>query len=103
MAYDEDPSNSNVQRVLQQGYQVDMRLRSLQLDVKIEIRQALPQTSRRHQNDIARDDRGSRGGSTSLCELPDSQTNDTVRHEREIRERDPCGDVWPKVGDVQRG
>ena len=37
MAYEEDSANSNVQRVLQQGYQVNMRPRSLPLDVKIEI------------------------------------------------------------------
>ena len=35
MACDEDPSNSNVQRVLQEGYQVAVRPRSLPLDVKI--------------------------------------------------------------------
>ena len=37
MAYAEDCANSNVQRVLQQVYQVNMRHRSLPLDVKIEI------------------------------------------------------------------
>ena len=37
MAYEEDSANSNVQRVLQQGYQVNMRPRSVPLDVKIEI------------------------------------------------------------------
>ena len=37
MAYEEDSANSNVQRVLQHGYQVNIRPRSLPLDVKIEI------------------------------------------------------------------
>ena len=36
-AYEEDARNSNVQRVLQQWYQVNLRHRSLPLDVKIEI------------------------------------------------------------------
>ena len=37
MACEEDLANNTVQRVLQQGYQVNMRPRSLPLDVKIEI------------------------------------------------------------------
>ena len=37
VAYEEDSANSNVQRVLQQGYPVKLRPRSLPLDVKIEI------------------------------------------------------------------
>ena len=37
MVYEEDSSNSNVQRVLQHGYQVNFRLRAVPLDVKIEI------------------------------------------------------------------
>ena len=37
MSYEEDSAKRNVQRVLQQGYQVNMRPRSLPLDVKIEI------------------------------------------------------------------
>ena len=37
MAYEEDSSNSNVQRVLQQACQVNLRPRTLPLDVKIEI------------------------------------------------------------------
>ena len=37
MAYEEDSSNSNGQRVLHQEYQVNFRPRTLQVDVKIEI------------------------------------------------------------------
>ena len=37
MAHEEDSANSNVQRVLQRGFQVNIRLRSLPLDVKIQI------------------------------------------------------------------
>ena len=46
MAYEEDSAHSNVQRVPQQGYQVNMRPRSLPpLDVKIEI---VKQSNRHH-------------------------------------------------------
>ena len=45
MAYDEGSANSNVQRVLQHGYQVNIRPRSLPLDVKIEI---VKHSNRRH-------------------------------------------------------
>ena len=45
MAYEEDSANSNVQRALQQGYQVNMRPRSLPLDVQIEI---VKHSSRHH-------------------------------------------------------
>ena len=37
MAYEQDSANSNVQRVLQHVYQVNIRPRTLPLDVKIEI------------------------------------------------------------------
>ena len=50
IAYCEDPSNSNVQRVLQEGYQVTMRHRSLPLDVNIEI----VENSNRHHDVIKR-------------------------------------------------
>ena len=44
MAYEKASANSNVQCVLQQGYQVNMRPRSLPLDVKIEIVDGIKRT-----------------------------------------------------------
>ena len=114
MAYEEDCSNSNVQRVLQLGYQVSLLPRTLPLDVKIEI----VKHSNRHHDGIKVTVLEMISGvaevqqSFAKCfvsqsyELKDLRAEirlHILRHGREICAREPCGDVGQEVGDIQRG
>ena len=101
MAYEEDSSNNNGQRVLQQGYQVNLRPRTLPLDVKIEIdHDGITMTVLEMIAGVAE---VQQAFANSFSAKHVERQLHILRHVREKCKREPCGDVWQEVGDIQRG
>ena len=108
MAYEEDSSNNNGQRVLHQEYQVNFRPRTLQVDVKIEIfHDGVTITVLEMIGGVAEVQQAfAKSFFSQTCELKDLRAErrlHILRHVREKCEREPCGDVWQEVADIQRG
>ena len=92
--------------MLQHGYQVNIRLRTLPLDVKIKI----VKNSNRHHDDIkitvlemiagVAEVQQASSNSLSAKHMNSRRRLHILRHVREICERESCGQ---EVGDIQRG
>ena len=108
MAYEEDSSNSNGQRVLHQEYQVNLFPRTLPLDVKIEIvHNGVTIAVLEMVGGVAEVQQAiTKSFFSQPCELKDLRAErrlHILRHVRGKCEREPCGDVWHEVADIQRG